>query len=177
MSKQNRPRSPRIRRLAEHLSVIRISLDPPSPPPFESCLQSPTPTSEIPPGWKHFEHQNIESANLLQIPKTETMPDDMPRSSPPPRRCSYASTYSENSSISLNASYQNLLSPSGYFTRRSQSRSTNSSNHSYSDDNETPPNEFVFLVPRPHSAQVNDAHSPQHHRKSSKNSKIKITAH
>lgn len=150
---KNRPRSPRMRRLADQLSVIRISLDPPSPPPFESCLQSPTPTSEIPPSWKHFEYQ---SANLLQVPKTETQPDDQPRTSPPPRRCSYASTLSENSSVSfsLNASYQNLLSPSGYFTRRSQSRSTNSSNHSYSDDNETPPNEFVFLVPRPHSAQV-----------------------
>jgi hypothetical protein len=29
--------------------------------------------------------------------------------SPPPRRCSYASTLSENSSISLNTSYQSLL--------------------------------------------------------------------
>ena len=153
---KKRPRSPRMRRLAEHLSVIRISLDPPSPPAFESCLQSPTPTSEIPPSWKHFEQQNIEISNLLQVPRAEATPEDIPRNSPPPRRCSNASNFSENSSmsLSLNASYQNLLSPSGYFTRRSQSRGTYSSNHSYSDDNETPPNEFVFLISRPLSAQV-----------------------
>ena len=48
---------------------------------------------------------------FLQVPRVLEADDAGPlrECSPPPRRCSYASTLSENSSISLNTSYQSLL--------------------------------------------------------------------
>jgi hypothetical protein len=146
-----RPRSPRMRRLASHLSVIRISLNPPSPPPpmYEEQSPSPSFTLAVPAPW--LQDHPIENSRLLQVPRGDQLCDEVPRQcSPPPRRCSYASTLSENSSLSLNTSYQNLLSPFPV-TNNNASRS---STHSYSDDNETPPNEFLYIISRPYSGQV-----------------------
>ncbi|KAH7704802.1 hypothetical protein AAVH_28003 [Aphelenchoides avenae] len=143
-------KSPRMRRLAEHLSVIRISLNPPSPPPSPPLQPSPSPSSKLPASWLH--EYPISSSRLLQVPRVDPTPDEVPRQcSPPPRRCSYASTTSENSSASMNASYQNLLSP---FISLHRSTSRSSSAHSYSDDNETPPNEMLYLLHRAYSSQT-----------------------
>lgn len=143
--------SPRIRRLASHLSVIQISLNPPSPP--ESQFYSPAEQDEKYSPWFSFEpHRQqffrpIDDAFLLQVPRLSDLGDDgdssamVDRSSPPPRRCSYASTYSENSSVSLNTSYQSLLFAPHSPTSRSRTQS-----YSYSDDNDTPPtNESAFV--------------------------------
>lgn len=85
----------------------------------------------------------IHDSLLLQVPRLDTNLDEYPRDcSPPPRRCSYASTLSENSSISLNTSYQSLLFiPADTVT----SRSARGRTWSCSDDNDTPPtNESAF---------------------------------
>uniref|UniRef100_A0A8R1IX64 Uncharacterized protein n=1 Tax=Caenorhabditis japonica TaxID=281687 RepID=A0A8R1IX64_CAEJA len=128
-------RSPRLKRFAEQLSHIRISLDPPSPP-----FLSPSPLGDI--------RENEEKRmHYLQVPGSE-MDEVAPESptgeflftglsrcisSPPPdRRTSFASTMSDtNSSITIpmSSSYQNLLSPMWSTMKYS------------SDDNETPPNE------------------------------------
>jgi hypothetical protein len=66
--------SPRMRRFAERLAVIQISLDPPSPPEF--ALQSPdeheeaAATAPVPfwaqPGYEHC-FRPIEDSLLLQV--------------------------------------------------------------------------------------------------------------
>ncbi|PIC34414.1 hypothetical protein B9Z55_014074 [Caenorhabditis nigoni] len=131
-------RSPRLKRLSEQLSHIRISLDPPSPP-----FLSPSPLGDI--------RENEEPRmHYLQVPgggSDENSPEfrgggaflfgnsfaSRFLSSPPPdRRTSFASTMSDtNSSITIpmSSSYQNLLSPMWSTMKYS------------SDDNETPPNE------------------------------------
>uniref|UniRef100_A0A915MCA7 Uncharacterized protein n=1 Tax=Meloidogyne javanica TaxID=6303 RepID=A0A915MCA7_MELJA len=90
--------SPRMRRFAERLAVIQISLDPPSPPEF--ALQSPDENSgraPVPfwaqPGYENY-FRPIEDSLLLQVPRVldQDDADPMRECSPPPRRCSYAST-------------------------------------------------------------------------------------
>uniref|UniRef100_A0A914HA79 non-specific serine/threonine protein kinase n=1 Tax=Globodera rostochiensis TaxID=31243 RepID=A0A914HA79_GLORO len=156
--------SPRMRRFAERLAVIQISLDPPSPPEF--ALQSPPdePPPSYNPFWMSPAYENyfrpIEDSLLLQVPRVsdgEDAADLLRQCSPPPRRCSYASTLSENSSsISLNTSYQSLLfSPSGtdqpQHTQRSHGYSrerSRSSTHCSEGESDTPPlptNEVQFV--------------------------------
>lgn len=135
-----------MRRFADKLSVIKISFDPPSPPPIIAESECPTPTAagDIIPYFGDF-YTTIENTNLLQVPKIE--PDEIERqSSPPPRRCSQTSTFSDSVSISLTSSYQNLLSPSANRGR--------SASHCFSEESGTPPNEFLFVIQRPLSAQV-----------------------
>uniref|UniRef100_A0A1I8BAJ9 Uncharacterized protein n=1 Tax=Meloidogyne hapla TaxID=6305 RepID=A0A1I8BAJ9_MELHA len=90
--------SPRMRRFAERLAVIQISLDPPSPPEF--ALQSPDENQQrapVPfwaqPGYENY-FRPIEDSLLLQVPRLldQDDADPMRECSPPPRRCSYAST-------------------------------------------------------------------------------------
>ena len=140
-----------MRRFADKLAVIKISLNPPSPPLItESECPTPVAAGDIIPGFGDFLLPVINGNNLLQVPKSDT--DEIERQcSPPPRRCSQTSTFSDNSSvsISLNASYQNLLSPGVQNSNRGRSAS-----HRYSEGSDTPPNEFLFVVQRPLSAQV-----------------------
>ncbi|KAL3090393.1 hypothetical protein niasHS_006845 [Heterodera schachtii] len=157
--------SPRMRRFAERLAVIQISLDPPSPPEF--ALQSPPddPPPSFHPFWlspayeSHF--RPIEDSLLLQVPKVndcEDAPNPFRQCSPPPRRCSFASTLSESSSISLNTSYQSLLfSPSGvdqtphlaqrcpYGHSRRRSRSSTHCSEGEADTPPLPTNEAEFV--------------------------------
>lgn len=144
-----------MRRFADKLAIIKISLDPPSPPLIIAESECPTPAAagDIIPTFNEFTF-TIENTNFLTVPKLEK--DDCERqSSPPPRRTSNVSTLSDNSSvtISLATSYQNLLSPSHYFIDNTNRRRDRSASHCFSEDSGTPPNEFLF-VPRPHSAQV-----------------------
>lgn len=90
-----------------------------------------------------------KSYSYLKVPqRSDMMPEDARLFSPPPRRCSNFSAYSENSTISDS----NLLSPAMY-SNSTRSNSFASASYSYSDDNETPPNEFLSVL-RPHSTQV-----------------------
>uniref|UniRef100_A0A914YMC7 Uncharacterized protein n=1 Tax=Panagrolaimus superbus TaxID=310955 RepID=A0A914YMC7_9BILA len=160
--------SHRMRRFADKLAVIQISLDPPSPPliiqSMESECSTPAAAGDIIPTFNEFSFP-ISNSNFLTVPKCER--DECEReSSPPPRRCSQGSTLSDNSSItiSLATSYQNLLSPSylGYsnnnnINNKQRDRSTS---YCYSEDSATPPSEFLF-VPRPHSAQKKGLKSRQ----------------
>jgi|UniRef100_A0AC35F4Z8 hypothetical protein len=153
--------SHRMRRFADKLAVIRISLDPPSPPLIFTESECPTPAAagDIIPTFNEFSFP-IENTKFLTVPKYER--DECERlTSPPPRRCSQTSTLSDNSSItiSLATSYQNLLSPS-YLGCSNTGNNNNinkqrdrSTSYCYSEDSVTPPSEFLF-VPRPHSAQV-----------------------
>ncbi|CAB3406908.1 unnamed protein product [Caenorhabditis bovis] len=128
MSRLTPSRSPRMRRFADQLAQIRISLDPPSPP-----FLSPSPLGDI--------HQ-LPPMNYLQVPgetNAETsaafpFPSRALASPPPDRRTSFASTMSDTNSsvtIPMSVSYQNLLSPMWSTVKYC------------SDDNETPPNEPV----------------------------------
>lgn len=148
-SKTTSVKSPRMKRLASQLAIIHISLDPPSPPPSkpdytDSELSIDYGENYVPPFyWQYDCSHRINNSHLLQVPGSNDLLDDgMPRQhSPPPRRCSYASTTSENSSISLNASYQNLLSPFMYNLRITPNNVIDrQTSHSItSDDSETPP--------------------------------------
>ncbi|CCG28214.1 non-specific serine/threonine protein kinase [Caenorhabditis elegans] len=131
-------RSPRLKRLSEQLSQIRISLDPPSPP-----FLSPSPLGD-------YRVNDEPRMHYLQVPGGQAddnspefrgggaflfgnnLPSRFLSSPPPDRRTSFASTMSDtNSSITIpmSSSYQNLLSPMWSTMKYS------------SDDNETPPNE------------------------------------
>lgn len=112
----------RIKLLASQLSVIHISLNPPSPspPPETNFINSESPINYDENYISSFYSQNnfnyqIDDFNLLQVPgNNDILNDAMPRQhSPPPRRLSYASTTLENS---LNNSYQNLLSTDEFET-------------------------------------------------------------
>ncbi|ETN79327.1 hypothetical protein NECAME_09903 [Necator americanus] len=121
-------RSPRMRHFASKLATITISLDPPSPPHVSPSLPSRITTRE----------ELSFDLNYLQVPAEI---DAQRSSSPPPdRRGSYASTLSDNSSITIpmSSSYQSLLSPMWTSIKYSI------------DECETPPNE---LSSRPRSAQ------------------------
>lgn len=125
--------NPRMRRLASQLGSIRISLDPPSPPPVVDRRHSAA---------QQRQQQQLQvffDVNHLQVPAE----NDVPRvSSPPPdRRSSYASTASDNSSITIpmSSSYQSLLSPMWTSTKYSL------------DEYDTPPNEPIT---RPRSVLV-----------------------
>lgn len=159
--------SPRMRRLASKLSVIQISLDPPSPPRIASLGDF---VDFYP---DHIHHENlymekfhrVDDAFLLQVPRGSIggMSDwdlgsqDLPRQcSPPPRRSSYTSTMTNSSTneecgpnsslFSLTNSYQSLLlSPlSGVSNAEGGilQRQRSSASSSYSREN-TPP-EFVY---------------------------------
>ncbi|KAI6206590.1 Non-specific serine/threonine protein kinase [Aphelenchoides besseyi] len=108
-------RNSRMRRLASHLSVIKILLNPPSPPDSEPD----SPEIAISPNCN-------KPAGFLTVPRIDPQQDDFPlrQCSPPPRRCSNSSAYSEQSTIS---SISNQLSPAVYETR---------SNSFASEDNE-----------------------------------------
>lgn len=130
----------RMRRLASHLANIRISLDPPSPPSL-----SPSPLPDIPDRGMNLltVPAFMDHFTELEAPRRLSEGEAIRISSPPPdRRTSFASTYSDASSMTLpmSNSYQNLLSPMWTTVKY------------ISDDNETPPNEPALL--RPRSAQV-----------------------
>ncbi|KAI6227537.1 Non-specific serine/threonine protein kinase [Aphelenchoides fujianensis] len=175
-------RNSRMRRLASHLSVIRILLNPPSPPssepdspdlpisPHRNRRRSEEPAdgensrAHSPPtftlaacsGGDGGGKQAGLSANcFLQVPRCDPMPEDIPRlCSPPPRRCSNSSAYSEQSTTSSMTSYPNMLSPAMY---ANSTRSNSFASYS-EDDNETPPNELLGAgLLRPHSTQSTPA--------------------
>lgn len=139
-------KNPCMKRLASQLAVIHISLDPPSPPPLEPNYTNSKLSVDYSKDnyissftWQYDYGHRIDDSRLLQVPGSSDLLDDgIPRQcSPPPRRFSYASTTSENSSTSPNASYQNLLSPFIYSIDSMMDRQTS---HSVgSDDSETPP--------------------------------------
>lgn len=162
----------RIRRLASHLPVIRILLNPPSPPSSGPDSPSDIPISSncnrkgtgmsigsvaSPPYLSVPPNQTGPSMNVgcfLQVPqRPDMLPEDIRLFSPPPRRCSNVSAYSEEYSTTGSIiSDSNLLSPAIY---PNSTRSNSFASASYSDDNETPPNEYLnvtFL--RPRSTQV-----------------------
>lgn len=169
-------RNSRMRKLASHLSVIRILLNPPSPPSSEPdspdipispncnrrntgislCSVTSPPYLDAPPNHlsttaNAYHQGSSNSGCFLQVPqRLDMMPEDQRIFSPPPRRCSNSSAYSEHSTISDS----NLLSPAMY-SNSTRSNSFASASYSYSDDNETPPNEFLNVpFMRPHSTQV-----------------------
>ncbi|CAD5212954.1 unnamed protein product [Bursaphelenchus okinawaensis] len=161
-----------MRRLASHLSAIRIFLNPPSPPSSDcdspeiaispNCNQlsfkpppaivNSTPTPE-PTGLNPW-MRTASPSHFLQVPRDDFAAEDVPRLlSPPPRRASNISAYSACSEASSSTITTNMLSPG---LASATSRSYSFASYA-SDDNETPPNELQVPGLRPFSTQSTPA--------------------